>query len=72
MTQTWLKQVTFWEEGSWVSMSDFFFRPMKETKGLERDLPWLLLATLVRRHSVGGMVLGLCFVFRINLAVLVG
>lgn len=44
-------QVTFGEDGSWVSMAVFFFLI---NIGLERDLPLLLLPTLLLRNLING------------------
>lgn len=44
-------QVTFGEDGSWVSMGVFFFLI---NSGLDRDLPLLLLSTLLLRNLING------------------
>ena len=44
-------QVTLGEEGSWVSMAVFF---LLINIGLERDLPLLLLPTLLLKNRISG------------------
>ncbi|KAG8648501.1 hypothetical protein MANES_08G004105v8 [Manihot esculenta] len=51
LTLTCPMQVTFGEEGSWVSLAPFFFLT---NIGLERDLPLLLLLTLLLKNLING------------------
>ena len=46
--------VTFGEEGSWVSMAVVVLFFFLTNMGLERDLPLLLLPTLVLRNLING------------------
>ncbi|ESR42073.1 hypothetical protein CICLE_v10012558mg [Citrus x clementina] len=52
LTRTWPMHVTFGEVGSCVSMAALFF--LSTNIGLERDLPLLLLPTLLLKNRISG------------------